>query len=178
MEGQTVSGYSALLDTPAHRSSQLSPVLVVTDIFIRPCPALFCFLGPRVAHLRRRATLMQSGGNTSVPCSTDPPLCTPLCSTRSHRSQRSPASNCRQRSMKFRRRSDRPARENPLGWTGFLQRSSSQPVQWPSKHSTHSSPASEKKRMCPKKSRVSDSSPRSRTGAVSLTAATTGASLS
>ena len=31
--------------------------------------------------------------------------------------------------MKFRRRSNRPARENPLGWMGFLQRSSSQQVQ-------------------------------------------------
>ena len=82
------------------------------------------------------------------------------------------------RSMKFRKQSDRPARENPLGWTGFLQRSSRQPVQWPSKHSTHSSPASGKKRMCPKKSGMPHSSPCSRTGAVRLTAATTGASLS
>ena len=55
--------------------------------------------------------------------------------------------------MKFRRRSNRPARENPRGWMGFLKRSSSQPVQWPSKHSTHSSPVSGKKRMCPKKFR-------------------------
>ena len=36
--------------------------------------------------LRRRAAPTQGGGNTSVPCSTDPPLWTPLCSTRSHRS--------------------------------------------------------------------------------------------
>ena len=63
-----------------------------------------------------------------------------------------PASTSPQRSMKFRRRSNRPAWENPLGWTGFLQRSSSQPVQWSSKHSTHSSPASGKKRMCQKNS--------------------------
>ena len=49
-----------------------------------------------------------------------------------------------QRLMKFRRRPDRPARENHLGWTGFLQRSSGQQVQWPSKHSAHSTPASGK----------------------------------
>ena len=36
--GQTVSGYFALRDTPAHRPSQLSPVSVVTDMFARPCP--------------------------------------------------------------------------------------------------------------------------------------------
>ena len=36
--------------------------------------------------LRRRAASTQGGGNTSAPCSTDPPLWTPLCSTRSHRS--------------------------------------------------------------------------------------------
>ena len=36
--------------------------------------------------LRRRAESTQGGGNTSVPCSTDHPLWTPLCSTRSHRS--------------------------------------------------------------------------------------------
>ena len=97
--------------------------------------------------LRRRAASTQGGGNTSVPCSTDPPLWTPLCSTRSHRSSWSPVSTFPQRSMKFRRRSNRPARENPLGWTGFLARSSSQTVQWPSKHPIHSSPASGKKRM-------------------------------
>ena len=57
-----------------------------------------------------------------------------------------------QRSMKFRRRSNKPARENPLRWMGFLPRSSSQLVQWPSKHSTHSSPASGKERMSPKNS--------------------------
>ena len=51
MVGQTVSGYSVLPDTPAHRPSQLSPVSVMTDIFIRPCPALVCFLGPGVAPL-------------------------------------------------------------------------------------------------------------------------------
>ena len=83
-----------------------------------------------------------------------------------------------QRSMKFRRQSDRPARENPLGWAGFLQRSSSQPVEWPSKHSTHSSPASGKKRICPKKSGMPHLSPCLRTGAVRLTATTIGASLS
>ena len=83
-----------------------------------------------------------------------------------------------QRSMKFRRQSDRPARENPLGWTGFLQRSLSQRIQWPSKHSTHSSPASGKKRMCSKNSGMPHSSPCSRTGAVRLTAETTGTSLS
>ena len=49
--GQTVSGYSALLDTPAYRPCQLSPVSVMTDIPIRPCPALVCFLGPGVAPL-------------------------------------------------------------------------------------------------------------------------------
>ena len=65
-----------------------------------------------------------------------------------------------------------------LGRTGFLQRPSSQPVQWPSKHSAQSSPASGKKRMCPKNSGMPQSSPCSRTGAVRLTAATTGASLS
>ena len=97
--------------------------------------------------LRRRAASTQGGGNTSVPCSTDPPLWTPVCSTRCRRSPSSPASTSPQRSMKCRMQSDRPVRENPLGWTGFLQRSSSQPVQWPSKHSTHSSPASGKKRM-------------------------------
>ena len=36
--------------------------------------------------LRRRAASTSGGGNTSVPCSTDAPLWTPLCSTRSHRS--------------------------------------------------------------------------------------------
>ena len=36
--------------------------------------------------LNRRAASPQGGGNTSVPCSTDPPLWTPLCLTRSHRS--------------------------------------------------------------------------------------------
>ena len=41
--------------------------------------------------LRRRAESTQGGGNTSVSCSTDPPLWTPLCSTRSHRSPWSPA---------------------------------------------------------------------------------------
>ena len=50
--GQTVSGYLALLDTPTHRPSQLSPVSVVTDMFVRPCPALLCFLGPGVAPLK------------------------------------------------------------------------------------------------------------------------------
>ena len=60
----------------------------------------------------------------------------------------------------------------------FLQRSSGQPAQWPSKHSTHSSPASRKKRMCLKNAGMPHSSPCSRTGAVRLTAATTGASLS
>ena len=64
-----------------------------------------------------------------------------------------------------------------LGWTGFLQRSSSQPAQCPSKHSTRSSPASGKKRMRPKNPGMQHSSPCSRTGAVSLTTATTGASL-
>ena len=49
--GQTVSGDFALRDTPAHRPSQLSPFSVVTGMFIGPCPALFCFLGPRVAPL-------------------------------------------------------------------------------------------------------------------------------
>ena len=106
---------------------------------------------------------MQGGGNTSVPCPTDPLLWIPLCSTRSHRSLWSPASTYAQRSMKFRRQSDRPARDNPQGWTGFLQRSSSQPVQWPSKHSTHSTSASGKKRMCPKNSGMAHSSPCSKT---------------
>ena len=50
--GQTVSGHFALRDTPAHRPSQLSPVSVVTDMFVRPCPALVCFLGPGVAPLK------------------------------------------------------------------------------------------------------------------------------
>ena len=67
--------------------------------------------------------------------------------------------------------------KNSLGWTGFLPRSSNQPAQWPSKHSTHSSPASRKKRMCPQNSGMPQSSPCSRTGA-EVTAATTGASLS
>ena len=62
--------------------------------------------------------------------------------------------------------------------SGSLQRSSSQPVQLPSKHSTHSSPASGKKRMCPKNSGMPHSCPCSRTGALRLTTATTGASLS
>ena len=52
--GQTVSGYFTLQDTPAHRPSYLSPVSVVTDMFVRPCPALVCFLGPGVAHLTTR----------------------------------------------------------------------------------------------------------------------------
>ena len=43
--GQTVSGYFALQDAPAHRPSQLSPVSVLTDMFIRLCPSLVCFLG-------------------------------------------------------------------------------------------------------------------------------------
>ena len=38
--GQTVSCYIALRNTPAHRPSQLSPVSVMTDMFIRPCPEL------------------------------------------------------------------------------------------------------------------------------------------
>ena len=33
--GQTVSGYIALRDTPEHRSFHLSPVSVVTDMFVR-----------------------------------------------------------------------------------------------------------------------------------------------
>ena len=126
--------------------------------------------------LRRRAASTQSGGNTSEPCSTNPLLWTPQCSTRFHRSPSSPASTSPQRFMKFRRRSNRLARENPLGWTGFLPKSSSQPVQRPSKHSAHSSSASGKKRMSPKKSGMPHSSPYS--GAVRMTASTTGASLS
>ena len=43
--GQTVSGYFALRDTPAHRPSQLSPVSVVTDMFVRPCPCAGLFPG-------------------------------------------------------------------------------------------------------------------------------------
>ena len=69
---------------------------------------------------------------------------------------------------KFRSRSNRPARENPLGRTGFLPRFSSKPVRWPLKHSKNSSPASGKKRMCPKNSGIPQSSPCSRTGAVRL----------
>ena len=72
----------------------------------------------------------------------------------------------------------RPTKSKPLEWTGLLQRSSSQTVQRPSKHSTRCSPASEKKRICPKNSGMPHSSPCSRRGAVRLTAATTGASLS
>ena len=45
------SGYFAVRDTPAHRPSQLSPVPVMTDMFVGPCPALICFLGPGVAPL-------------------------------------------------------------------------------------------------------------------------------
>ena len=47
-------------------------------------PRLSCQLTAQPC-LRRKATLPQGGGNTSIPCSTDPPLWTPLCSTRSHR---------------------------------------------------------------------------------------------
>ena len=65
-----------------------------------------------------------------------------------------------------------------LRLTGFLQRSSSQQVQWPSKHSIHSSPVSGKRRMYPKNSGMPHSSPCSITGAIRLTAATTGAYLS
>ena len=69
--------------------------------------------------LRRRAASMQGGGNTSAPCSTNPPLWTPLCLTRSHRSPRSPASTSPQRSMKRRKRSDRPAQEKSPGMDGI-----------------------------------------------------------
>ena len=72
--------------------------------------------------LNEKSSINAIGGNTSVPCSTDPPLWTPLCSTRSHRSPWSPASISSppspspQRSMKFWRRSNRPAWE--ITWDG------------------------------------------------------------
>ena len=52
------------------------------------------------------------------------------------------------------------------------------PVAREALHSLHSSPASGKKRMCPKNSEIPHSSPCLRTGAVRLTAASTGTSLS
>ena len=45
--GQTVSGYFALRDTPAHRPSQLSPVSVVTDNVYRTLPRAGLFPGAR-----------------------------------------------------------------------------------------------------------------------------------
>ena len=55
--GQIVSGYFVLQDTPGHRPSQLSSVLAVTDMFMRPCPALVCFLGPGVTPSRHTSGL-------------------------------------------------------------------------------------------------------------------------
>ena len=66
--GQTVSGDLALRDTPAHRLSQLSPVSVMTDMFVRPCPALVCFLGPGVAPSSRFPLSVCSGSRSISFC--------------------------------------------------------------------------------------------------------------
>ena len=56
MVGQTISGYFALWDTPAHRPSQLSPVSVVTDMFIRPWPRARLFPGARSCASKAKST--------------------------------------------------------------------------------------------------------------------------
>ena len=126
--------------------------------------------------LRRRAASMQGGGNTSVSCSTDPPLWTPLCSTRSHRSPWSPALTSPNERSSFE--GDQTDQLGKIPWDGWDSCRDLQVSQPSGPQSTPLTPHQSGKKMCPKNSGMPHSSPCSRTGAVRLTAATTGASLS
>ena len=63
-----------------HQPSQLSSVLVVTDMLIRPCPALVCFLGPGVAPLtpKKKSPLAGAESRTSSLQTERPPTDNPV----------------------------------------------------------------------------------------------------